>query len=338
MNIKIETESKYYCMEPEKLIDRCEKLGFKKIKNITEDDEYFTDIDSLFIKNRTCLRIRKIDNKDMEVTFKGKSLELLGQYSKLENSITTNIKDYENYISLFESLGYYSYVNVNKERLIYSYDDHEFIYSVMIDKINGIGGFVEFELIANQEDYSKDTLMEELNNFVHKFDGISLREATEPYRDITAKHIYKKYFLDKDKELYINVDEVIINLEKDFYKKNKTKISEILGNKIKWGQFKLCDSEELEELVDDYFANKIFNTNELLVIFKLLEDIDYKKHFITKANKYFYEGFLKKLNIDIEDIIYDDKDLPKEKIKTSIYLNGDLKSIVQSLLIIINVG
>ena len=338
MNIKIETESKYYCMEPEKLIDRCEKLGFKKIKNITEDDEYFTDIDSLFIKNRTCLRIRKVDNKDMEVTFKGKSLELLGQYSKLENSITTNIKDYENYISLFGSLGYYSYVNVNKERLIYSYDDHEFIYSVMIDKINGIGGFVEFELIANQEDYSKDTLMEELNNFVHKFDGISLREATEPYRDITAKHIYKKYFLDKDKELYINVDEVIINLEKDFYKKNKTKISEILGNKIKWGQFKLCDSKELEELVDDYFANKIFNTNELLVIFKLLEDIDYKKHFITKANKYFYKGFLKKLNIDIKDIIYDDKDLPKEKIKTSIYLNGDLKSIVQSLLIIINVG
>ncbi len=338
MNIKIETESKYYCMEPEKLIDRCEKLGFKKIKNITEDDEYFTDIDSLFIKNRTCLRIRKVDNKDMEVTFKGKSLELLGQYSKLENSITTNIKDYENYISLFGSLGYYSYVNVNKERLIYSYDDHEFIYSVMIDKINGIGGFVEFELIANQEDFSKDTLMEELNNFVHKFDGISLREATEPYRDITAKHIYKKYFLDKDKELYINVDEVIINLEKDFYKKNKTKISEILGNKIKWGQFKLCDSKELEELVDDYFANKIFNTNELLVIFKLLEDIDYKKHFITKANKYFYKGFLKKLNIDIKDIIYDDKDLPKEKIKTSIYLNGDLKSIVQSLLIIINVG
>jgi len=338
MSIKIETESKYYCMEPEKLIDRCEKLGFKKIKYITEDDEYFTDIDSLFIKNRTCLRIRKTDNKEMEVTFKGKSLELLGQFSKLENNITTDIKDYDNYVSLFGSLGYYSYVYVEKERLIYSYSNKAFRYSVMIDKIKGIGGFVEFELIANKDDYSKDTLIEELNSFVNKFDGISLKEATEPYRDITAKHIYKKNYLDKDKELYINVDRVILKLEKDFYKKNKDKLEQILDNKVNFDEYKSCNSTKLEKLVDEYFSNKIFDTNELLVIFKLLESINYKKHFITKANKYFYKGFLKKLNVSINDIIYNDKDLSKEKIKKSIYLNGELKTIVQSLLIIINVG
>ncbi len=338
MSIKIETESKYYCMEPEKLVGRCEKLGFKKVKYITEDDEYFTDIESLFIKNRTCLRIRKTDNKEMEITFKGKSLELLGQFSKLENNIAADIKEYDNYVSLFASLGYNSYVYVAKERLIYSHSNKSFRYSVMIDKIKGIGGFVEFELIANKDDYSRDTLIEELNNFINKFDGISLKEATEPYRDITAKHIYKKNYLDKEKELYINVDEVILKLEKDFYKKNKTKLEEILGNRVNFDDYRSCDSSKLEKLVDEYFSNKIFDTNELLVIFKLLEEIKYKKHFITKANKYFYKGFLKKLNVSIKEIIYNDKDLPKETIKKSIYLNGDLKSIVQSLLIMINVG
>ena len=57
--MKIETEVKYYCLEPERLVKLAEKLKFKKVKELEESDEYFTDIDSNFIKNRTCLRIRK---------------------------------------------------------------------------------------------------------------------------------------------------------------------------------------------------------------------------------------------------------------------------------------
>ena len=98
MLARVETESKYYCIEPEKLMNFCETLGFKKMRSISEDDEYFTDLDGTFIKNRTCLRIRKTNNSSMEVTFKGKSLELLGQYSKLENNIRADIGEYENYL------------------------------------------------------------------------------------------------------------------------------------------------------------------------------------------------------------------------------------------------
>ena len=51
------------------------KNNFKKIEDndINDVDEYFTDINSEYIKNRTCLRIRKTNNKHMEITFKGKS-------------------------------------------------------------------------------------------------------------------------------------------------------------------------------------------------------------------------------------------------------------------------
>ena len=50
MKIKVETEKKYYCLEPEKLIELALNLNFKQMKKIKETDEYFTDIDSNFIK------------------------------------------------------------------------------------------------------------------------------------------------------------------------------------------------------------------------------------------------------------------------------------------------
>ena len=80
-----------------------------------ENDEYFTDINSEFIENRTCLRIRKTNNKDMEITFQGTSLALLGQYCQLENNISTDINEYDNLVSLVTALGCYSYCKVEKE-------------------------------------------------------------------------------------------------------------------------------------------------------------------------------------------------------------------------------
>ena len=47
--MKIETEKKYYCLEPEKLVKMAEKQGFKKVVEQEESDEYFSDIDGRFI-------------------------------------------------------------------------------------------------------------------------------------------------------------------------------------------------------------------------------------------------------------------------------------------------
>ena len=66
MGKRLEIESFYHLLN---------KNNFKKIEDddINDVDEYFTDINSEYIKNRTCLRIRKTNNKHMEITFKGKS-------------------------------------------------------------------------------------------------------------------------------------------------------------------------------------------------------------------------------------------------------------------------
>ena len=239
MKIKVETEEKYYCMEPERLISIAEMQNFKLVKNVVESDEYFTDIDSEYIKNRTCLRIRKSNNETMEVTFKGKSDSLLGQYCKLENNINADINQYENYVTLFSSLGFYSYCEVIKERMVYKLSTDKYDYSIMIDKISGIGGFVEFEIMSNREDAKRKDLYDALHLFVNKFESLNLKEATKPYRDIVADNVYDNLFKNKEiSEIVLNLDDELELLEKDFFKKYKDKILDKLGSNIKWGEYK----------------------------------------------------------------------------------------------------
>lgn len=346
MKIKVETEKKYYSMEPEKLIKTAETLNFKLVKKVLESDEYFTDIDSLYIKNRTCLRIRKQDNESMEITFKGKSSDLLGQYCKLENNISCQSDEYENFISLFTALGYYSYSTVEKERLVYEFKKDKYTYSIMIDKVLGVGGFVEFEIISEKESAGRDELKQELNNFVLKFKELNLKEANEPYRDIVAKEIYNRYVYDTNiNRIYINLDKVVLEYEKDFFKKYKEKISKICGANIKWGTYKkkLEIDSKIEKLIKEYLDNIIFDGKELLIAGELLNRLNYENIFVTKANEKFYIELFKKLDIDVKNIIcLKEQSLcqvvkDKNDLKQAIVIaEKDIKEINSILLIIIN--
>ena len=305
--MKVETEEKYYCIEPENLIRIAEKLKFKPTFKQEEIDEYFTDIDSNFIKNRTCLRIRKTDNKTMEITYKGKSDSLLGLFCKLENNISTDINNYENYVNLFSSLGYYSYVEVIKKRLTYELTEDKYKYSIMIDTLSEIGGFVEFEIISEQEKSTKEELKKKLNNFVSKFSELKLKEATEPYRDIVAKHIKQKLVENKNiLNLCINLDGELLKYEKEFFKKYKDEIAKKCHSNIKWGEYKKNSEidKKIVPFVEEYLENLIFDGKELLVSIELLKKIKYAKYFFTKVNESFCKSFFNKLNIETDNILY----------------------------------
>lgn len=344
--MKIETEVKYYCLEPERLVKLAEKLKFKKVKELEESDEYFTDIDSNFIKNRTCLRIRKKNKEKMEITYKGKSDSLMGQFCKLENNINIDISEYENVVSLFSSLGYYSYVEVNKKRSVYELANKDYKYSIMIDSLSEIGGFVEFEIIS--EDNDKNELKRQLLDFVNKFSELNLKEATEPYRDIVAKNIYQKLITNKKiLNLCINIDNELLKYEKEFYKKYKDEISKVCGLNIKWGEYKNNPKidEKINVLLNQYIDNLIFDGNNLLASIQLLKQIPYEKYFITKTNKSFFEIFLSKLNIETTNVFYMKNSdtifstLQKNNIdiKETILINQDnFKDNISLLLILIN--
>lgn len=347
MKIKVETEEKYYCLNPKKMIEHIRQLDFIELTNKIESDEYFTDINSEYIKNRTCLRIRKVNNEKMEITFKGKSTSLLGKYCKLENNINADINEYSNFVNLFTSLGFYSYCIVEKERYTFEKNDENYRYSIMIDNLPGIGGFVEFEIISEQEDSKKEELNIALRKFVNTFSELNLKEETRPYRDVVADKIYSKNASkEKLETIYVDLDEFLVNYEKDFYKKYKEKFAKDYKKQVKWGSFR--KNKELNNVImsyiDEYLDNLIFDSKELLVAMQLLEMLPQKKYFMTKTNEVFFTHFFGKLNIKIDDIIYTDDEpinqiIKKNNInlKNSMILNKkDLKEINSILLIIMN--
>ena len=347
MKIKVETEQKYYCFNPEKLIEKINELGFNELNKKSESDEYFTDINSEYIANRTCLRIRKTNNSKMEITFKGKSSSLLGKYCKLENNISADIGEYENFVNLFTSLGFYSYCEVIKERLTFEKYDDKYKYSIMIDSLPNIGGFVEFEILSEQEDSTKDELNIALKKFVNAFVDLNLKEETRPYRDVVADYIYSKNCpKDKLEDIYVNIDEFIVNYEKEFFKKYKDVIAKETNKSIKWGAFRKDKSLNgiLINYIDQYLDNLIYDSKELLVVMQLLEMLPQKKHFITKTNEVFFTHFFGMLNIELDDVIFTEEDSLNQVIKRnsidlkhSMILNKkDLKEINSVLLIIMN--
>ena len=347
MKIKVETEQKYYCFNPEKLIEKINELGFNELNKKSESDEYFTDINSEYIANRTCLRIRKTNNSKMEITFKGKSSSLLGKYCKLENNISADIGEYENFVNLFTSLGFYSYCEVIKERITFEKYDDKYKYSIMIDSLPNIGGFVEFEILSEQEDSTKDELNIALKKFVNAFVDLNLKEETRPYRDVVADYIYSKNCpKDKLEDIYVNIDEFIVNYEKEFFKKYKDVIAKETNKSIKWGAFRKDKSLNgiLINYIDQYLDNLIYDSKELLVAMQLLEMLPQKKHFITKTNEVFFTHFFGMLNIELDDVIFTEEDSLNQVIKRnsidlkhSMILNKkDLKEINSVLLIIMN--
>ena len=179
MSSRIEVEAKYFIKENKEFLKLIESNNFEKGNKIYEEDIYFTDIDSNYIKNRTCLRIRKNDKNLIELTFKGKSIVNKETYIKKENNISVNEKDIDELIGILNDLGYYIYVVVKKDRITYTKKQNNLVYNIMIDNISNVGNFVEFEILCEDETKSIDILKEELNNFVNKFNKTTNMEIAK---------------------------------------------------------------------------------------------------------------------------------------------------------------
>ena len=57
----------------------------------------------------------------------------------------------------------------------------------MIDSIEGIGNFIELEILCSNEE-EKEFLHEKLDDFVKKIGCSNLKEKKKPYRDIVKEY------------------------------------------------------------------------------------------------------------------------------------------------------
>lgn len=318
---RLEIEQKFYFKDIKSLYDLLSKnnLTKKESENISDSDEYFTDIDSEYIKNRTCLRIRKTNNTNMEITFKGKSINFSNFYAKSENNINIDINDYSNLVDMLGSLGFYSYTTVTKSREVYNKIEDNIEYNVMIDKVEGIGSFIEFELLSD-ESIGIENLTNKLNQFIENFKSLNLEKSMLPYRDYSAKTIYENYLKDKDT--------IIIDFDILFNTKNNIDISSIT-------------KEGLASLTSNY--NTIANLELIKKIKKLKKDninINFKITYNNQNNNNENtEIYLLQIleNLNLSDILKVDKlENDNSLLLTSNTIPTIAKNLTQILLIYIN--
>lgn len=184
----LEAEAKFECYDIDKLKILCEEKGFEKQKSVKEIDDYFIDGEKTFIKDRTCLRFRNKDGQ-LEFTYKGRSQSNSHSFIKNEYNLPISSIEYEEKIDFLESLGFFKYVTVVKRREHYTKEEGLIVKNILIDHVEGVGRFVEFEIIVKEkEKIVHEELEKALDKFIDDFREVGLKEATLPYRDYVAKN------------------------------------------------------------------------------------------------------------------------------------------------------
>lgn len=356
MSKRIEAEKKYYCVNSEELICKIKTLGFKLVSSGVEVDEYFTDINSEYVKNRTCLRIRTTNDKDMEITFKGKSRDFTNTFTKLESNFEMDKSNYDNFINLFSAIGYYSYTIVDKERYTYQIVDGDFTYNIMVDNIDDLGGFVEFEILYDEGVTIEEDIRLKLNKFVSMFDSLNLEEANLPYRDFVALKIFNDNKPKCEiKGIHLNLDSFLKSYEKDFYNYYKSVMKLEFNTSLKWKAFKddIYDdmiNPDVRRKFDNYFETLKIQDSSFILLFELLKQLKNMNLDIimsTNCNETFINNLLSKVFNDktINQVIYLNNsksiysEIKKHDINLNNYFNVSKRSLKESnslLLVIIN--
>ena len=241
---KIEIEEKYFCDDHKGLKDVIKKLGFEKKKEEVEIDEYFTDINGEYVKNRTCLRIRTNSSLNAELTFKGKSKSFGHFFVKGESNVNFSKKEKNDMVEMLEAIGFHSYTIVDKKRITFEKEENGLVYSILIDTLKNIGDFVEFEILSDQ-DYDVDFLKKNMEDFMKNFENLNFEVAKLPYRDYVAKNIFKKISGNHQiKGILFDLDGTLINSEKAFFNSFKKVLKDIYGTSITESEYV---SNELEK-------------------------------------------------------------------------------------------
>ena len=188
MSNRIELERSFILneIEEKRIREKIKQENFKLVSEEIEEDTYFSDKDLYFVKNRICLRTRKINDNYLELTYKPKSTEETEKYGKKEVNIELKIKDYEDIKYIIKQLGYIEYVSFKKYRTTYSKNFNGIERNIMLDELKGIGKFIELEVLSEKED--KQKMISELERFLDEFECSNLEKKKKPYRDIAKEY------------------------------------------------------------------------------------------------------------------------------------------------------
>ena len=166
------------------------------------------------LENDSCIRIRTINNKDIELLFdgnvRGVSLEV-----KDKQLVHMDVSQRDFIAKFMTDLGYYKYVSMSILRETYIKKDKEHYYSINIDTIADIGEFIDYDIYTDANSSETEKKFDEFESKISECIGESIDKE---YRDYISKLMYNKFlkgeFLNR---ILVELEKIFVLLKKEIH-------------------------------------------------------------------------------------------------------------------------
>ena len=266
----IKSKSKYVCKDSEKLKEFLLKEGFIFKSSNVRADEYYIDQDMEMLENDSCIRIRTINNKDIELLFdgnvRGVSLEV-----KDKQLVHMDVSQRDFIAKFMTDLGYYKYVSMNILRETYIKKDKEHYYSINIDTIANIGEFIDYDIYTEANSSETEKKFDEFESKISECIGESIDIE---YRDYVSKLMYNKFL----KGEFLN--RMLVELEKIFVYIDLNNIEESIKENTTLINLELIEQLEQKGIqVEIVYSN--LGDEQIKKIKNILDKMGYNPSFIN---------------------------------------------------------
>lgn len=148
----MELEIKVPCEDLNVLENRLKGMGASHVEDLDQVDLYFSHPGRDFGVTDEALRLRR-ENERTVITYKGPKLD---KDTKLREEIELGVEDIDLMSLILERLGFRPVIKIEKRRTVYELQGIHFC----LDRLPGLGDFVEMEWQGEDLDAGKKKIME----------------------------------------------------------------------------------------------------------------------------------------------------------------------------------
>ena len=136
----------------ERLVERLEGRGARLLGESRQCDEYYAHPDRDFSQTDEALRLREVDGA-LRITYKGPKLDVTTKTRhEIEVELAAGQEAARDAVGLLAALGFKPVAEVRKRRIHYALPWAGREIGVSIDRVAGLGDFVELEIMVQQEE------------------------------------------------------------------------------------------------------------------------------------------------------------------------------------------
>lgn len=147
----IEVEQKFRAPAGDALADQLISLGARRAATEVQIDCYFAHPQRDFARTDEALRLRRVGPRNY-VTYKGPKLDTTTKTRReIEIELPAGDEAAADAVELLEVLSFRPVAEVRKSRVPYTLAWEGQEIGVSLDRVEGLGGFVELEIVADEE-------------------------------------------------------------------------------------------------------------------------------------------------------------------------------------------